>query len=159
MAIDIIERLTQLKQERYRTILIHVDPLRSHFLTQFAKKICQNSGGKYLDLLDTFIKCDELKNNIDRFGPDKLKTLLKDESRETSLMIIDRMDFLLDTWHRHQKQAFWRLVEDQWDGFLSGMKASLVFCLQSSDEIKGLILLDSRSRSRIYQLSDFNDIR
>lgn len=158
MSVDVMKCLSQLSQERYRVMIIHIDALHSDVLTRFGQKICDKTGGKYLDLLETFIEQDELHNNIDRFRPDNLKELLKEKAKGFPLMVVDRMDFLLDTWHRHEKQAFWGLVEDQWDGFLRGMKPSLIFCMQSSDEIERLSVLDSHGRSRVHQLSDFNDL-
>jgi hypothetical protein len=38
------------------------------------------------------------------------------------------------------------------------MKATLVLCLQTSQEIEDLKILDSQGKSRILCLTDFNDI-
>ena len=74
------------------------------------------------------------------------------------MLVVDRADFLLDTWRKSERQDFFRLINNQWDGYKDGMKTKLVFALQTSQEIETLKITDSQNQSRIYRLTDFNDL-
>ena len=156
---DAFEYLAHLEQERYRAIILHAAPEKSPAVTQFAKKVCRQLGGKYLDLLELFIQMKELSEHIDRFSPEEFRKLLIEQSKGHTLLVIDRADFLLDTWRRAEKKNFFGLLDkNQWDGFNEGMKARLMICLQTSQEIEALRVSDSQGQSRVVHLSDFNDI-
>jgi hypothetical protein len=158
MPINVIDYLTQLDQERYRAIILHTIPEKSPSLTQFCQKICKQKNGKYLDLLDLFIQSKTLSESIDSFSPEKLRGLLIEQSRGQSLLLVDRVDFLLDTWRRSERQDFFRMIQNQWSGYQDATKARLVICLQTYQEIEALKIVDSEDKSRIFQLTDFNDI-
>jgi len=158
MTIDIFTFLDNLAQERYRAAIIHTRPDNSPALSQFSQKFCQIRKGKHLDLLNHFIQSPNLSETIDCFGPAKFREFLKEQSQSCSLLVIDRADFLLDTWRTTERQDFYRFVQNQWDGYKEGMKACLVFCLQTSLEMEPLKIFDTQGQSRIHQLSDFHDI-
>jgi len=158
MSRDAYEYLAHLEQERYRAVILHAAPEKGLLVTQFAKKVCAQLGGKYLDLLDLFIQTKELSEHIDRFGPEEIRELLIEQSKGQTLLVIDRADFLLDTWRSKERKDFFRMISTQWDGFKEGMKARLMICLQSSQEIEALKISDSQGQSRVLQLSNFNDI-
>jgi len=111
-----------------------------------------------LDLLEFFIQSPNLSENIDSFSPEKLRELLIEQSKGQSLLVIDRVDFLLDTWRKSERQSFFRFIKNQWDSYKDGMKAKLIVVLQTSQEIELLKILDSQGQSRIFRLNDFNDI-
>ena len=104
-------------------------------VTQFCQKACKKSGGKYLDVLDLFIQSQELSESIDSFSPEKLRELLIEQSQAQSLLVVDRVDFLLDTWQKYKRQDFYQLLKDQWDSYKDQMKSRLIVCLQTSQEI------------------------
>jgi hypothetical protein len=120
--------------------------------------LCQQTAGKYLDLLKYFIQSPELSEKIDSFSPEKLRGLLIEQSRGESLLILDRPDFLLDTWRNSERKDFYRLITNQWDGYKDSMKAKLIVALQTSVEISDLKILDAKGQSRVFRLIDFNDI-
>jgi hypothetical protein len=155
---DIFQYLTSLDQERYRIVVLHTSPEKAIVLTNFAKKVCIQADGKYLDLLDLFIQKQELSEQIDRFNADKFRSLLIEQSLGVSLLFVDRTDFLIDTWRKSEKQNFSRMLTNQWDSFKEGMKAKVFICLQTSQEIEAFSILDSHRQSRVMRLSDFNDI-
>jgi hypothetical protein len=157
MLIDIIDYIKRLEQERYRALIIHTIPMRSPILTAFSQKFCEHLGGKYLDLLDFFIQSPQLSETIDRFSPEKFRELLIQQSRSYALLVVDRIDFLIDTWRKTERQDFYRLVQNQWDSYKEGMKATLVLCLQTSQEIEALKIHNSQGMSRIMCLTDFMD--
>ncbi|BBB49218.1 hypothetical protein Pelsub_P2449 [Pelolinea submarina] len=111
-----------------------------------------------MDLLDFFIQSQNLSENIDSFSPEKLREVLIEQSKGQSLLVIDRVDFLLDTWRKSERQDFFRFINNQWDSYKDGMKAKLVIVLQTSQEIELLKFLDSQGQNRIFRLNDFNDI-
>lgn len=158
MPYDVFEYLTNLDQERYRAIIIHTRPELSALMSNFAKKVCEQTGGVYLDLLNMFIQTSHLREGIDGFSPEKFRNLIMEHSKANTLIFLDRVDFILDTWRRNERQSFFRMVADQWDGYKEGMRAKLVICLQTSHEVKNAMFYDSQQRSRIFELSDFNDI-
>ena len=159
MSLDVYDFLAHLEKERYRAIVLHSVPEKGTYATRFAKKVCTRLGGKYLNLLDHFIKSDELSSQIDRFSPEQFRELIIEHSKEQAILVIDREDFFIDTWRRAEKKDFFGLIDrNQWDGFKEGMKARLVICLQTSQEILSLQTSNSQDQKRIFQLSDFNDI-
>ena len=158
MSHDPFECLKHLEQERFRAMILHAAPEKSLSITQFAKKISERTGGKYLDLLDLFIHTEELSEHIDRFNPAELRKLLIEQSKGSSLLVVDKIDFILDTWRLKERNDFYQLIRTQWDGFKDGTKAILVFCLQTSLEIEALNIRDSQENSRVLSLSAFNDI-
>jgi len=158
MPINVFDVLDGLKQERYRAFILHSVPEKSPSMTLFCQKVCKQTNGKYLDLLEFFIQSPNLSQNIDSFSPEKLRGLLIDQSKGQSLLVIDRVDFLLDTWRKSERQDFFRFINNQWDSYKEGMKAKLVVVLQTSQEIELLKILDSQGQSRIFRLNDFNDI-
>lgn len=158
MPINVFDTLAYFEQERYRAVVLHTIPDKSPSMSLFCQKFCKQANGKYLDLLEFFIKSPVLSENIDSFSPEKLRSLLIEQSQGQSLLVVDRSDFLLDTWRKSERQDFFRFINNQWDSYKDGMKAKLVFALQTSQEIEALKILDSQSQSRIYRLTDFNDI-
>jgi len=158
MPINVFDTLIQLEQERYRAVVIHTIPDKSPSMSLFCQKICKQANGKYLDLLELFIKSPTLSENIDSFSPEKLQGLLIEQSQGQSLVVVDRADFLLDTWRKSERQDFYRFINNQWDSYKDGMKAKLVFALQTSQEIESLRINNSQSQSRVYRLIDFNDL-
>lgn len=158
MPISVFDMLIGLEQERYRAVILHAIPEKSPSMSRFCQKVCKQTNGKYLDLLEFFIQSPNLSENIDSFSPEKLRELIIEQSKGQSLLVIDRVDFLLDTWRKSERQDFFRFINNQWDGFKDGMKAKLMVVLQTSQEIESLKILDSQGQSRIFRLNDFNDI-
>jgi hypothetical protein len=158
MPISVFDTLGHLEQERYRAVVLHTVPEKSPSMSLFFQKLCKQANGKYLDLLEFFIQSPALSESIDRFSPEKFRGLLIEQSQGQSLLVVDRADFLLDTWRKSERQDFYRFVNNQWDSYKDGMKAKLIVGLQTSQEIEALKILDSQGQSRIFRLHDFNDI-
>ena len=158
MGVDLIEYLNLLGQEKFRAIILHAPPDKSPELSRYATRLLSHKDGAALDLLDYFQEEPKVASDIDRFGPEQLKTVLLDRSHGKDLLIIDHLDFLLDTWRKEERQAFFRMVKQQWNSFLDNTRATLVFCLQSSSEIEDLNISDTRGRSRVLSLAELNEI-
>ena len=158
MALDVFEYLNQLDQGRFRAVIWHAQPEKGSAMSSFLHKVSARANGKYLDLLDLFIQNQELSESIDRFSPEQFRALMGEHSRNTRLLLVDRADFILDTWRVTERQSFYRMLKDQWDGYREGMQAKLVVALQSSAEIEKHKQADSEEYPRILRLADFNDI-
>lgn len=158
MGIDIQKYLTKLGQEKFRSIVMHAKPQSVESLRHYACQIHDKIGGSYLDVLGYFLANTEIAEEVDRFNPDQFKALLQDKSKGQKLLIVDRTDFLLDTWRKTERQAFYRMIEKQWNSFIGTMGATLIFCLQSSDEIEALKITDSRGDRRVHRLEEFNEL-
>lgn len=158
MPISVFDTLAHLEQERYRAIVIHAVPEKSPSLSAFCQKFTKQTNGKYLDLLELFIQSPALSENVDSFSPEKLRSLLIQQSQGQPLLVVDRIDFLMDSWRKSERQDFYRFLNNQWDSFKDGMKAKLIVGLQTSQEIEALKILDSQGQNRVFHLSDFNDI-
>ena len=158
MPINVFDALTSLEQERYRAVILHAVPEKSPSMSHFCQKVCKQTNGKYLDLLELFIQSPNLSEHIDSFSPEKLRGLLIEQSKGQSFLVIDRVDFLLDTWRKSERQDFFRFINNQWDSYKDGMQAKLMVVLQTSQEIESLKILDSQGQSRIFRLNDFDDI-
>ena len=158
MGVDLLEYLNLLGQEKFRAIILHAPPDKSPELSKYSNRLLSNKAGAALDLLDYFLEEPKVASDIDRFGPEQLKTVLLDRSHGKDLLIIDHLDFLLDTWRKDERQAFFRMVKQQWNSFLENTRATLVFCLQSSSEIEDLNISDTRGRSRVLSLAELNEI-
>ena len=158
MGIDIQEYLTKLGQEKFRSIIIHAKPKSEAPLRHYVCQIRDKFGGGYLDMLSYFVADQQLSAELDRFTPDQFKSLLQDKSKGHKLFIVDRSDFLLDTWRKSERQAFYRMIHMQWNSFIENMGATLIFCLQTSDEIESLKIKDARGNSRVHRLEEFNEL-
>ena len=158
MGRDILKIIDSLGNERYRTLIIHAPPESGPMMSNFGQRIAEVRGGSYIDLLDYFIERQELSAQIDRFGPEKFKEMLIELSKGERILVIDRSDFLIDSWRKKQREAFMRLFQNQWDSYRKGMQVSLVFPLQSSHDINELTNRDPSISSRVMHLSELDDI-
>jgi hypothetical protein len=158
MGLDLLSYLNDLGQEKFRAIIVHAPPHKSPDLGKYANRLLSHKGGIALDLLAFFQEDPQLASDIDRFGPEQLKSLLVERSKGKDLLVIDHLDFLLDTWRKEERQAFFRMIKQQWNSFLKNTRATLVFCLQSSSEIEDLNINDTRGRSRVLALAELNEI-
>lgn len=158
MGVNFLDYLDLLGQEKFRAIILHAPPAKSPELSKYANRLLSHKSGAGLDLLAYFQEDLQLASDIDRFGPEQLKALLVERSKGKDLLVIDRLDFLLDTWRKDERQAFYRMVRQQWNSFFEDTRANLVFCLQFSSEIEELNITDTRGRSRVLALAELNEI-
>jgi len=156
MKIDFPQYLDLLGKEKFRSIIIYSDLYDA--LSQFALKAVRKYNGKLLDILDYFKKNKELASKLDIFDIEKLISFLKEVSATESFLFIYRIDFILDTWQKKEKDAFYRMIRNQWNSFFDDMKATIIFLLHTSGEINDIEILDSYGKTRIHSLSDFKAI-
>ena len=157
MAIDILEYLKKLELERYRSIFIHTEPAKSEILSQFAIRVSKKVKCKYVDLLDQFIQSKTLKAGIEIFRPEKMRNFIIEQSKDEKMLVIDRIDFILDTWKKKDREIFYQIILDQWDGYKEDTSSKLIICLQTSNEVCNPNNIVSRS-NHIFKLDDFREV-
>lgn len=97
-------------QERYKHFIIFGPPMYGK--TKLAKHISEIFNGVYIDLLNDFQKDPSKKSIIDIFGPSKLIAYIKGvDCSDKKLMVIDQIDFLLNTWDDSQFREFLVFVD------------------------------------------------
>jgi len=103
--VKIKEFIAEQLRERYKHFVTYGPPLQGK--TKLAKHIVEIFNGIYIDLLKEFQKDVSKKNGIDIFGPLKLITFLSQYNHgDKKIMVIDQMDFLINTWDDNQFREF-----------------------------------------------------
>lgn len=99
----------QLK-ERYKNFIIY-GPINNE-KTKIAKNIAKKMNGEYFSLIEIFRTDISLKSEIDTFDPIKLNNFIKRELvKDKKLIIIDEIDFLINTWNDYEFSEFMKYVE------------------------------------------------
>ena len=151
---DFGKYIESLGTQKYRSIIIHHNSFSA--MEQFAQSAAKKYGGKYYDLLGYFK--DNPKIVVDVFDVEELEILLKRLSRGHYFLCIDKINFLLDTWSGDEKTAFYGLIKNVWNSFYKDTEATLVFFIQTFDELEQQKISDSSGNSRIHLLSSFEAI-
>ena len=97
--------------ERYRSLLILADDAEER--SRQARTLAERIGAHYLNLLEYFEGRPKLCARIDRFDIDELEGFLLDLQVPKEIVVVDAIDFLLNTWHEGQREAFVRVLLDQ----------------------------------------------
>ena len=109
--LNMIDFVANQGKERYKHFIVYGPACKGK--TKAAKKLVDKTGAIYMDLLDDFVDDSRLKDMIDTFDLQDFKKYLKNKDNVGSLLIIDNMDFLLNTWDESQWETFLKFVE--WD--------------------------------------------
>ena len=154
--INLEDFVDMLLEERHRTFIVHSELMsgKSKYAKRFTKKI----GGKYLDLLERFREDKKLKNNIDTFNIKELETLLIEEAKDTNLLIVDNIEFLLNTWGEDRYDLLFRLIKEKWNSFYSYYKATLGIFLISNYKIMNMKLNTNKDKARIFHLQELESL-
>lgn len=151
---DFGEYIKSLGTEKFRSIIVHHDSFRA--LEQFAQSAVEKCGGRYCDLLAYFKDNSDI--SVDVFDVLKLEILLKNVSFGQPFLYVDKVNFLLDTWSGKEKTSFYGLIKNVWNSFYQDTKATLIFFIQTYDELEQLNIVDSHDKSRVHSLSSFKAI-
>jgi len=154
--INLEDFVNMLLEERHRTFIVHSEPMsgKSKYAKRFAKKI----GGKYLDLLERFREDRNLKNSIDIFSIKELEILLIEEAKNTNLLIVNNIEFLLNTWGEDRYDLLFRLIKEKWNSFYSSYKATLGIFLISNCKIMNMKLNTNKDKARIFHLRELESL-
>lgn len=106
---DLQEYLATQAQETYRACIIY-GPAMSH-KTELARRIYDVLGAYLLDLQAHFVEHRDLAGRIDRFGPGDLERLLLGLDVPERIVVVDNLDFLLNTWTKQKLDGFVGMVD------------------------------------------------
>lgn len=148
--VNLKEFINNLSGERHKTFIVHSDPESGK--PKYARLFAEKSKGKYLDLLERFGKDVELKNKIDVFDIRNLENLLVSEAEDTNLLILDNVEFLLNTWGGDGYDLLFHLLDKNWDSFKSSYRAVLGVFLINNQKVLDLELKTSKGETRVFHL-------
>lgn len=139
----------QLK-ERYKHFIIFGPPFQGK--TKLGKQIAEEKDGLYLDLLLEFQAKQGLKEEIDIFGPEKLKKYIKElKIVNSSFIVIDHMDFLIHTWDKGQIQEFITFVE------MDESNGSYLFIMQDYKILSTIEIKNDKGNKRVINIFDIKE--
>lgn len=144
--IDLGKYLTTQGQERCRAFIIHA-PAMEH-KTALARRMRDALGAYLLDLQAYFLEHQDLANQIDRFRPDDLEELLLGLDVPQHVVVVDNVDFLLNTWTNKHLRDFVNMVDLRLKSPDTTQK-TFVFMIQTNPILLRHELKNSRDESRI----------
>jgi cytidylate kinase len=152
--IDLIQLINFQTKEQYRAVMI-LGPANCG-KTRFAKLLAEKINAKYIDLLETFAEDENLSKSIDTFDVFCLKKYLLKLEAEATVIIIDNIDFLVNTWSEREKGEFLNLIDK-----LRSNETKKTFCffVQKEDIFDSKYILNSRKESRIIHINQIAYIR
>jgi hypothetical protein len=116
--------------------------------TALARAMRDVVGAYLLDLRAYFLEHPELAVRIDRFRPDDLETLLLGLDVPEQIVVVDNMDFLLNTWTAKRVGEFVGMVDLRLKSPDTTEK-TFVFMVQTSPVLLRHELTNSRDQPRI----------
>ena len=142
--IDLVQLIDFQTKEQYRTVMI-LGPANCG-KTRFAKLLAEKINAKYIDLLEIFVDDENLSKSIDTFDVFSLKKYLLKLATEEPVIIVDNIDFLVNTWSDREKGEFLNLIDK-----LRSNETKKTFCFFAQEE--GIFdsnrILNSGNESRI----------
>lgn len=152
--LNFVDLYKELKNQRYFSIIIHSKPGTG--LSEFAQKAAKKINANYVNLHSRFLDDEELSNKIQKFTDQDFHNFLVKETKNEKPIIVDNIDFLLDTWKKDEKKAFVNLFRRQWDTWNPTYKVPLIVFMESHPFISELNIEFDNSKPKIYKLSEFS---
>lgn len=149
--------IKNLSDERYKTFVVHSGPKTGK--SEYAKLLAEKSNGKYLDLLKIFKENDDLRSKIDIFGIRELENFLVSEGKEETLIILDNIEFLLNTWNKDNYDLLFNLIFKKWDSFKTAYKPILVVFLISNTKLFDLKINTTKGDSMVLHLNTLESLK
>jgi len=150
---DLRQYLATQGQETFRACIIHA-PAMSH-KTELARRIRDVLGAYLLDLQVYFVEHPELAGRIDRFRPRDLEKLLLTLDVPEDIVVVDNVDFLLNTWTRRHLDEFVGMTDLRLKS--PGVTdKTFVFIVQTKPAIIKHGLKNTRGQPRILPLDAFH---
>jgi len=147
------ELYRDLKGEKFFSIIIHSKPDTG--LSEFAQKAASVIGAKYINVQDVFISNKELSSKIHSYSDQDFQQFLKNEVKNCTAIVIDKIDFLLDTWHKSEMESFLKLFNKQWNTFSPTYKVPLIAFIETNPYLDGLQIKFENGKTKVYHLSEF----
>ena len=138
--------------QRYRSLLVLAEDAGER--SRKARRLANSVRAYYLNLLDYFEARPELCRRIDCFDIDELEELLLELDVPQELVVVDAIDFLLNTWQQLQRESFtWILLDQRLDTYERGAKLFVFFALEDV-YLRQYKLVNAQGKSRILRLSE-----
>ena len=152
--VDLVQLIGFQTKEQYRTILVL--GLANSGKTKFAKLLAKRIKAKYIDLLDIFLNDKRLSDTIDTFTVSTFKKYLLNLPVDEAIIIVDNIDFLLNTWSDREQGEFLNLVEK-----LRSNETQKTFCFfaQDSKKLSSKQIYNSQNYNRILTMNHIAYIR
>jgi hypothetical protein len=149
---DLRQYLTIQGQETFRACIIHA-PAMGH-KTELGRRMRNVLGAYLFDLQAHFLEHPKLAERIDRFRPHDLERLLLGLQVPESVVVVDNVDFLLNTWTKRHLEAFVAMVDLRLKS--PGVTdKTFVFFVQDHPVILRYELKNTRDQPRILPLDAF----
>lgn len=141
--------------ERYKNFLIHGPALSGK--SELAKKIADKYQCNYISLLDSIFNNKDAKNSIDILGPSRLIQYIKDITEGNRLIVVDQIDFLINTWSDSQLRDLMVFIDK------NQAESCYIFVIQTHKllEKEDIISLSDQGTKRVFNVvnirGDIND--
>lgn len=151
--LDILSYIERQKRESYRAFFI-VGPA-IYGKSDFAKKLADKVGGRYLDLLELFLNDSSLSDQIDTFRPTEFERVLLDRCAETDLLIVDNIDFFINTWTLKMREEF----RDRFLKLRSGVtQTTFCFVVQIDEVFEEVDAKNTFGQPRVIEISSIRNL-
>lgn len=143
------------QQETYRAFIVYAPAMRGK--TAWARRLRDELGAYLFDLQQYFAEHPELVKEIDLFEPEDLEELLLGLDVPESVVVVDNVDFLLNTWTDADRDHLIGMVERRFKS--PGVtNKTFVFMIQEHPRLLRRPLPNSRSQPRVVALRQFATI-
>lgn len=96
-------------KERYKHFIVYSLPMTGR--TAFGKKVSEEFGGYYLDVLSELKDNVDISKEIDTFYPNDFFNWIAKYGNGKKFIVVDNFDFLINTWREEQEEIFLNLIE------------------------------------------------
>ena len=152
--VDVAELISFQGKEQYKALMVQGPAASGKSI--LAKRLARKTKAKYIDLLQVFIDDENLSKSIDTFDVSSFKKYLLNLGTNEAVIIVDNIDFLVNTWSEREKGEFLNLIEK-----LRSNETRKVFCFFAQEEeiFYSKSILNSRNESRIIHLRQVAHIK
>ena len=148
---DIREYIKTQQQETYRAFIIY-GPGMGH-KTALARQMAAQLGVYLFDLQAHFGANPDLAGRINTFGPRDLESLLLKLELPERVVVVDNLDFLLNTWSNSHKRKFIDMVDIRLKFGVT--HKTFIFMIQPDPFIIRHELKNTRGQPRLLPLDSF----
>ena len=138
--------------ESYRAFVIHGPAMSGK--TRLARRMADALDAYVLDLQAHFVADPDLCARIDRYRSRDLERLLLALDVPESLVVVDNLDFLLNTWSPRHKREFVAMIDHRLRSPRDTDK-TFVFLIQTDPVIVRHELTNTRGQPRILPIDAF----
>lgn len=148
MSLKFKEFVEEQFKERYKHFVIYSLPMTGK--STFAKKISKEYDGYYLDVLSELKDNFTVSTELDTFYPNDFFQWIAKCGNEKKFVIVDNIDFLINTWREEQEEIFLNLIEKE--------QSNIIYCfiLQERKFLLKRKITSLSGKNRIINLFEIN---